>query len=95
MAEIYGKINIFGELEIDPVSIVRGQQIILNPTRDEMVNNGFKRVYYEERPDTSEYDDAGIEYYVKMHFDETDDSIYVRYEIVERDVEETDDSVPF
>ena len=85
MAETYGRINVFGELELNPISIVRGQQIILNPTVGEIVSNGFKRVVYDEKPDTTEYDDEGIDYYVKQYYEETDDTIYVKYEIIEQD----------
>lgn len=92
MAETYGRINVFEELELNPISIVRGQQIILNPTVGELVGNGFKRVVYAEKPDTTEYDDEGIAYYVKQYYEETDDTIYVKYEVVE--LNESDEEDP-
>ena len=82
MAQEFGRINVFGELEYAPTTIIGGNSIILNPTEGEYVANGYKPVIVDERPDTTQLDAEETFYRLRKYYEETETTIYVRYEIL-------------
>ena len=75
---IYGKLNIFGELVYAPEILQDGNgTIILNPQDKDYFNNGYKLIIKEETPE--EYKGKNTEIY----YEEDGNIIYIKVRLVE------------
>ena len=77
--EKYGKIDFFNDLVIATNIIQNNTEIIVNPTEDEYLANGYKHIVYDEK----------VGYNVEMYYEEDESHIYVKYrytEIIEPDI---------
>lgn len=78
----YGKIDCFGDLSYATNTITNGNNIIVNPTDDEYIANGYKLVQCDEMPPKRE----GVN--IERYYQESEDTIYVRYRYSEPPVQE-------
>ena len=78
----YGKIDYFGDLAYATNTIANDSGIIVNPTDDEYMANGYKLVRCDEIPPERE----GVN--IERYYEETEDTIYVRYRYSEPPVQE-------
>lgn len=77
----YGVIKL-GVLEFAPSVINDGYNIIINPTEDDYLRFGYKRVVYDEVP---EYDNETQ--YLTEYYDEYETAICVRYVVNDNEIE--------
>ena len=73
----YGKINFFGDLVIATNIIQNNNEIIVNPTNEEYVANGYKMVVSDEMLPSKE------DFNIEKYYEEDETSIHVRYRYVE------------
>ena len=73
----FGKLNNFGDLIIATNVLQVDNTIIINPTYEDYINNGYKELIYEE-PLIEK-----IGYNTERYYVETDNCIYIHYRYVE------------
>lgn len=79
----YGKLNVFGDLVIAGNTIQNNTEIIVNPTDEEYMANGYKLIIY----DKVLADKKGFN--IEKYYEENEDCIYVKYRYVDN-TENTD-----
>ena len=73
----YGKINFLGDLEVVTNLIQNNNTIVINPTHEDYISNGYKLIVYGEAlPDKEGFN-------LEKYYEETGDTIYIKYRYVE------------
>lgn len=83
----FGKINFFGNLELANNIIQTNEKIIVNPTEEEYLANGYKKIIKEKYLDPKEG------FNIAKRFNETDSEIIITYEyeqILEEEIIDSD-----
>ena len=73
----YGKIDVFGDLVIASNTIQNNNEIIVNPTDEEYLANGYKLVLFDEILPAREG------FNIEKYYEENETTIYVKYRYVE------------
>lgn len=73
----YGKFNFLGDLVIAGNTIQNDKEIIVNPTHEEYLANGYKLVVFDEMLPAQEG------YNIEKYYEQDETTIYVRYKYVE------------
>lgn len=69
----YGKINYFGELEYAPTQLNIDGKIVINPTEEDLLSQGYKLVIEESFPENKE------NWNIAKSFEENENDIIVHY----------------
>lgn len=77
--ERYGRINKLGDLIIPNNVIQTEHDIIINPTEEKYLENGYKKIIFEKQPKEK------IGFNIEKYYEETEDCIYVKYKFVENE----------
>jgi len=73
----YGKFNVFGDLVIASNTIQNNNEIIVNPTHEEYLANGYKLVLFDEMLPTQEG------FNIEKYYEQDETTIYVKYKYTE------------
>jgi hypothetical protein len=78
----FGKIDFLGNLIFAPNTIQIGTELIINPTREQYLSAGYKCIIFDDELEPKEG------YNTERYYEQTEDTIYVRYRYVENEEEE-------
>lgn len=73
----YGKIDAFGDLVIASNTIQNNNEIIVNPTDDEYLANGYKLVLFDDMLPPQEG------FNIEKYYEQNETTIYVKYRYIE------------